>query len=104
MSDAPELLLCPFCGGDAVIDDTPPWVAVVCDNSGCDVVGARKYLEADAIAAWNRRADLMQARIDAAVGVEREACAQIADDWTSVTQRVYGSGGPAAAIRARKGE
>lgn len=32
---------------------------------------------------------------------EREACAQIADEWATHEQKQYGNGGPGAAIRAR---
>lgn len=33
--------------------------------------------------------------------VEREACAQIADEWANREQKQYGNGGLGAAIRAR---
>lgn len=35
------------------------------------------------------------------VAREREACAQIADEWCTQEQRQFGKGGPGAAIRAR---
>lgn len=40
-------------------------------------------------------------RLRAAVKAENEACAKIADTWSSDAQRQFGNGGPAAAIRAR---
>lgn len=51
--------------------------------------------------------DLVQEAVDtietlrAAVKAENEACAKIADSWSSDAQRQFGNGGPAAAIRAR---
>jgi hypothetical protein len=33
--------------------------------------------------------------------IERETCAQIADEWCTPEQKQFGNGGPGAAIRAR---
>lgn len=42
------------------------------------------------------------ARFSALVAAaEREACAQIADEWATREQKQFGNGGPGAAIRAR---
>lgn len=53
-----ELLPCPFCGGEAdVIDyDDECWVAHQCAN-GTSVETNSYETEAEAIAAWNSRAD-----------------------------------------------
>jgi len=55
-----KLRPCPFCGGCAVLLDEPqngnwPWWNVVCKNCYLSHYGANT--EAEAIAAWNRRAD-----------------------------------------------
>lgn len=42
--------------------------------------------------------------LEDAVAAEREACAQIADEWATREQKQFGNGGPGAAIRARGGE
>lgn len=51
----PELLPCPFCGGEASIDYQPFSIVVSCDDCGV----ARKTLcesgEEEAISEWNRR-------------------------------------------------
>lgn len=59
---APELLPCPFCGGDDLIIVGGPveddWCAVSC--LGCMTVGPHNYTDPHAIAAWNRRAPAPQ--------------------------------------------
>ena len=62
-----ELLPCPFCGGEArVIDDVPshdrsPWFGIGCASPYCIAFtgyGVQLFdTKAEAIAAWNRRAD-----------------------------------------------
>lgn len=62
-----ELLPCPFCGGEArVIDDAPshdhsPWFGIGCASPYCIAFtgyGVKLFdTKAEAIAAWNRRAD-----------------------------------------------
>ena len=60
-----ELLPCPFCGGDAVLDGSSDDVRVRCET-GCQAIGrafyfdsddddAIKKAESDAVEAWNRR-------------------------------------------------
>ena len=67
-SSRSELLPCPFCGRHAnVVDDAPPafpdqiWYGVGCSNPNCTAYtgyGMRLFVNrADAIAAWNRRAN-----------------------------------------------
>lgn len=112
-----ELMPCPMCGGMAVLDGRSDDVRVRCMDCGTTgpvrhwgehddedaLDAAMDAAEIDAIAAWNRRAQVREA-----VAQEREACALIAqtpaageqDDITmSAKDRI------AAAIRARgKGE
>lgn len=60
-----ELLPCPFCGGEAAIVPTlgttvREWF-VTCGNLECNVLACRTkryYTEAEAITAWNTRAEL----------------------------------------------
>ena len=59
---APELKPCPFCGGAADIwrahEGRTAWIACM---GKCVVLVSKEYLSDDeAIAAWNRRADLAQ--------------------------------------------
>ena len=54
MTDAAELLPCPFCGGEAMLQTV--WRAsfeAACDS--CTARGPRASAPAEAIAAWNRR-------------------------------------------------
>lgn len=60
-----ELLPCPFCGGEAAIvqtlDTTVRTWFVTCSNLKCSVLAFRTkryYTEAEAIDAWNTRAEL----------------------------------------------
>lgn len=39
--------------------------------------------------------------VSVVIATEREVCAQIADEWATQEQKVFGKGGPGAAIRAR---
>lgn len=55
MTDTPDLLPCPFCGGEAKIfriDGHALFCAYCVD---CDTNGGHYFTEEDAIAAWNRR-------------------------------------------------
>lgn len=62
-----ELLLCPFCGGGArfypaqvLIDGKCP-ESIACSNEDCDIHPSTDYLPvADAITAWNTRAQSAQ--------------------------------------------
>ena len=58
VTPAPELLPCPFCGGDDLfIANGPPendWCAVKCIS--CDTTGPTDYSDPHAIVLWNRRA------------------------------------------------
>jgi len=64
MTDTPELLPCPFCGGDAVLSVTESlfmeaWTEVRCENDVCDATiatqGSGTGNAKHVIAAWNRR-------------------------------------------------
>ena len=63
MTSATELLPCPFCGGEADISDEgndtePERYWAYCTNPSCFVEGTAVYAtEAEAIAAWNTRAE-----------------------------------------------
>ena len=52
-----ELKPCPFCGGEALIDiyGAEGTYKVICDD--CGSTGGTRYEEAEAIKAWNSRAD-----------------------------------------------
>lgn len=81
---APELLPCPFCGGNNLrfqLDDIDGWVAHVecvdCDDM-LGPMSAFKYdtqqeAQGDAANVWNTRAPTSDAQIAAAVQEEREA-------------------------------
>ena len=70
MSATDELKPCPFCGGEATLKDARNCLVVSrfsyifpfsvgCENKHCEVKPYTLYCdtEAEAIAAWNRRAD-----------------------------------------------
>lgn len=47
-----ELKPCPFCGGEAYLDDDG-WFQVICEN--CRACVRLENNRSDAVAAWNRR-------------------------------------------------
>lgn len=59
MSEARELLACPFCGDQGqpalVQGGGIEWAQVECVNPDCGAVGPTPATEAEAIAAWNTR-------------------------------------------------
>lgn len=58
MSDETTLLSCPFCGGEAHISASSDGYGVECWNRRCiDMQMDELPTEAEAIAAWNSRAD-----------------------------------------------
>jgi len=69
-----DLMPCPFCGGEASFK--PRSFKASCGRCGAHVPNGAVSSN-EAIAAWNTRT--AQAQIDAAVLVERERCAKIAD-------------------------
>lgn len=53
-----ELKPCPFCGGTATAQkNSNTWWRIKCDNCPCEVGRYWYHKKADAIEAWNRRAD-----------------------------------------------
>jgi Lar family restriction alleviation protein len=79
MSEAPELLPCPFCGGEASATNYIVEGAVRCSDCRAYVSRTHGHDEAgyeEAIAAWNTRADLIAARAlllaDLAAMIEQE--------------------------------
>jgi Lar family restriction alleviation protein len=82
---APDLLPCPFCGGEAKIDGTS-WTPRDGKDQAwatCKKCGTYGPSSTNAITAWNTRAALstspeVQELIRAAVEVERERCASLA--------------------------
>jgi hypothetical protein len=62
MSDQPELLRCPHCGGEAKLEEAPPgsqWTAyrfaVYCQAQHCGATTALCSTESRAVEYWNRR-------------------------------------------------
>ena len=62
MNDAPELRPCPFCNSEAEANNYAIEAAVTCVKCGASIVRAHGLFDdtgfADAITAWNVRADL----------------------------------------------
>ena len=54
-----ELKPCPFCGGEATVQEWEGGYYIECLNPDCDVSPATADFDAEkeAIVAWNRRAD-----------------------------------------------
>lgn len=50
-----KLLPCPFCGGEAMIDNAGGKYQAWCEHCCCIHMGEFYNTEAEAIAAWNRR-------------------------------------------------
>lgn len=80
---AEELKPCPFCGGKAEIhSDGAFWkFHVECANVKCGGTTGTVPTKtvASAIKAWNTRAG--EGKVEEAVKAEREACAQLADEY-----------------------
>lgn len=64
----------------------------------------------DDIIRWAREAgsidfeEVIETVWNAFSAAEREACAQIADEWATREQKQFGNGGPGSVIRARGGK
>ncbi len=86
---APELLPCPFCGGEAEMRErmdeniwdhsTVKWVSVGCKNIDCDLQGFDwpEDVEPNAVALWNTRADqqaIEATREEGYAAVSRRSC------------------------------
>lgn len=74
-----ELKPCPFCGGDAEIQELGNrWLVVCIDGEECGVQGHVAAVDAYAVEAWNRRADATLREDNARLTRERdEARAEI---------------------------
>lgn len=51
-----EIMNCPFCGGEATIDNAGGKYQAWCKHCCCIHMGEFYNTEAEAVAAWNRRA------------------------------------------------
>ena len=84
---APELKPCPFCGGKAELWRAHPhpgraaWISCM---GKCSVLVSKEHkTDAEAIAAWNTRADLCDPMQDARVKALVDAVKAMPDDWYS---------------------
>jgi hypothetical protein len=79
MTDAPELLPCPFCGGNACAIPDPDHSSgyiILHDNVGCVITGHWSWgrTEQEAVAAWNTRTDHANALVAAAYADVVKTC------------------------------
>lgn len=92
MSDETTLLPCPFCGGEAQVQhqsrelygDAVDWYGVYCKKQFCGYVSGQST-EAEAIAAWNTRAE-REKRLEE---LARSLYADYHDEWPDRAEEVY---------------
>ena len=101
-----ELKPCPFCGGEAEIwraqQGRTAWIGCM---GRCSVLVSKEYkTDAEAIAAWNRRADLAHDPQDARVVALVEALVDAASHLRIIAGMNLMSGSSVAYNAARKAE
>lgn len=94
-TDAPELLPCPFCGGEAHIDGTSWTTRDGKDQAWatCRKCGTYGPSSTDAVAAWNRRAPTALAASPEVQALLREARVQVIEEVTKLPNRIEPIGG-----------
>ena len=85
MSDETTLLPCPFCGGEArMLGTKERWFNPACSNAECGCEWTDSYAtEAEAVAAWNARAERTCKRVWTGAEMICSSCAYQLNDKTA---------------------